>query len=106
MNMKSVELQVAIPRTQEVSSIHQQMQQRPTLEQSMLNEQAAKLTESLRQRNEKVDASSEGRIRDDEEHASHHDSSTPDKQPDDPEKKNAAVPAEHPYKGKHIDFSV
>ncbi|WP_195573211.1 hypothetical protein [Paenibacillus sp. 1001270B_150601_E10] len=109
MNMKPVELQIALPRTQEVSNLHQQMQHRLMADQSVLNEQAEKLTESLRKRNEKLQESSQGRIQDEsrqqhsaQEHGKHASHEEEDKGSD----KDTTVPAVHPYKGKHIDFSV
>ncbi|SMG16578.1 hypothetical protein SAMN06295960_0645 [Paenibacillus aquistagni] len=107
MNMKPVELQIAIPRTQEVSTLHQQMQHRMMADQTVLNEQAEKLTEALRKRNEKLQESTEGRIHDEEhKQQSKNDQPKGQKASDVSEEQDQSVPAEHPYKGKHIDFSV
>ncbi|MGZ9584610.1 hypothetical protein [Paenibacillus marinisediminis] len=110
MNMKPVELQIAVPRTTEASTIQQQQQQRPMNEQLMLNEQAVKQLRTQRQRSEQVDASAEGRIREHEQDSAHsHDSASQDQSLEGKDHKlpgTEAVPAAHPYKGKHIDYSV
>jgi len=108
MNMKPVEMQIAVPRTTDASAIQQQMQQRPTTEQFMLNEQAIKHMQAQRQRSEKVDASADGRIRDRESDSNqeHNATSQDHEQNDQKEGKETVQPAVHPYKGKHIDFSV
>ncbi|MCR8845476.1 hypothetical protein NQ117_17480 [Paenibacillus sp. SC116] len=108
MNLKPVELQVAIPRTQEASSIQNQMQHRPTAEQSLLNHHAAKQIEISRQRGEEVDATADGRIRDDGQNGEHKgdDQSRQQRSGSQSENQVETIAAEHPYKGKHIDFSV
>ncbi|GAC43156.1 hypothetical protein [Paenibacillus popilliae] len=103
MNVKPVELQIAITRTQEASEVHQQQQQRPATEQMLLNEQAEKMTKKRRERNEQVETAQEARIRDKAKRdPSHADGSGPESEPAAP---LPAVPAEHPYKGNHIDFT-
>ncbi|MBN3526219.1 hypothetical protein [Paenibacillus apiarius] len=108
MNVKPVEMQIAIPRTQDASAIHQQLQQRPLTEQSLLNEQAEKMIKKSSQRNEEVQSAQESRIRDQEKE------DRPDSEREHSEERHEAAqnsealiiskPAEHPYKGKHIDF--
>ncbi|CAH8770027.1 hypothetical protein [Paenibacillus dendritiformis] len=108
MNVKPVELQIALTRTPEASAIHQQQQQRPVTEQLLLNEQAEKMTKKRRERNEQVDTAQEARIRDEgKRDQSRADGSGPEPEPVEEETAapSAAVPAEHPYKGKHIDFT-
>lgn len=110
MDMKPIELQIAVPRTTEASAIQRELQQRPTTEQFMLNEEAMKHMRTQRQRSEQVDRSADGRIRDGEQGGQAGDESSGDGQHGEDEKQSAAsidtVPAVHPYKGKHIDFSV
>lgn len=110
MDMKSIELQIAVPRTTEASAIQRELQQRPTTEQFMLNEQALKHMRTQRQRSEQVDESADGRIRDGEQGRQSGEESSGNGQQAEDDNRNAAitdtVPAVHPYKGKHIDFSV
>lgn len=108
MNVKPVELQIAITRTQEASAVHQQQQQRPATEQLLLNEQAEKMTKKRRERNEQVESAQETRIRDEgKRDQSRAEGSGPE--PEQAEEEEgappAAMPAEHPFKGKHIDFT-
>lgn len=108
MNVKPVELQIALTRTQEASAIHQQQQQRPVTEQLLLNEQAEKMTKKRRERNEQVETAQEARIRDEgKRDQPHADGSGHELEPAEEETAAppAAAPAEHPYKGKHIDFT-
>lgn len=110
MDMKPVELQIAVPRTTDASSIQREMQQRPLTEQFMLNEQAMKHLRTQRKRSEQVDRSAEGRIRDGEqgENAKDEAAGHNHHEEDDHQKSTQTdlAPAVHPYKGKHIDFSV
>ncbi len=102
MGMRAVELQIAVPRTSDAGKIQQEHLIRPALEQSMLSDQMKEQADRARTRSDGVKESSSASIHDghsDEHHASgrHH------------EQEEAAIqgpaPAEHPYKGKHIDLS-
>ena len=108
MNVKPVEMQIAIPRTQDASAIHQQLQQRPITEQSLLNDQAEKMIRKSSQRNEEVQSSQESCIRDQEkEDRPDSERETAEEQLEAAENSETLIvskPAEHPYKGKHIDF--
>ncbi|UHA73911.1 hypothetical protein [Paenibacillus sp. 481] len=108
MSLKSIELQIAIPRTNEASNIQQQLHQRPTTDQMLLNEQTAKLTESNRKKSEKIDETAESRIRDQEQRSgSQHNQHAKGQKQDNQEQLTdyPAKPAKHPYKGNHIDYS-
>lgn len=108
MNMKPVEMQIALPRTQETSTVQHQQQQRPSTEQAILNTQAQKLMERSRERNEQVESSQDARIRNQQHEGENHadrdgnDNNQSEHKQD--EAGQASVPAQHPFKGKHIDF--
>ncbi|WP_322903953.1 hypothetical protein [Paenibacillus campi] len=101
MGLRAVELQIAVPRTSEASRVQQEHLVRPSIEQSMLADRTSEETERMRTRSANVKESASGLIYDGhpgEQHApgQHH-----EQQPEDQHK----TPAEHPYKGKHIDLS-
>ncbi|GIP52263.1 MULTISPECIES: hypothetical protein [Paenibacillus] len=108
MDLKAVELQIAVPRTQEVGRIQQEAQQRPQIDQSLLSTANMKERELDRHRSSNVDESAHNRT------IKREDSSSSGNQRQgqaSPEEKQAAQekeqqPADHPYKGKHIDLSL
>lgn len=103
MSLRSVEMQIALPRTQEIGNMHSQAQQRPTLEQAALAGESAKTTEQLRQKNTEIDETVHVPIRDQQprqQSSSHRDNKKKN------EKLEASETCEHPYKGHHIDFSL
>jgi hypothetical protein len=103
--MKSVELQIAVPRTQEAGKIQNEFQQRSTQEQTFLANQQIKESRELRQRSTGVDETVNSSIR--EEGKQHHSSQqNGQSQSNQLEQQSEKHPAEHPYKGHHIDLSL
>lgn len=104
MNMKPVELQIAVPRTSEATRIQQDQQYRPISDQALLANQTTKELEQNRKRSAQVDESGINTIikRDDNHPSSGHDQTPQEHAEQEAEKKH---PAEHPYKGKTIDLS-
>ena len=103
--MKSVELQIAVPRTHEAGKVQNEMQQRSSQEQSFLTNQQIKESRMMQQRSNGVDESENSIIRDggkQQQSPPHNDHSQSDKQ----ELQSEQHPAEHPYKGHHIDLSL
>ncbi|MFD1888355.1 hypothetical protein [Paenibacillus wenxiniae] len=102
MGLRALELQIAVPRTTEASKIQQENLFRPSVEQSILADRTSEETERMRTRSDNVKESASGLIHDGhprEQHASqpHHAEQQAEEHP--------ITPAEHPYKGKHIDLS-
>lgn len=106
MSMKSVEMQIAVPRTNEAGRIQHEGQQRPHIDQNLLAAENIKKGELERKRTSNLDESAQnttvrregkGSSEQHEEH-SHQDDKLIEQ-----EKEQLA---EHPYKGKHIDFSL
>ncbi|ANS74025.1 hypothetical protein AWM70_05105 [Paenibacillus yonginensis] len=108
MDLKPVELQIAVPRTSEAGRIQQEQQFRPTVDQQQLAAQNVKDSELQRTRSSEVDdsAKSERRERESSDSADRDERQTSRNRV---EEKQGQQPephlAEHPYKGKHIDFS-
>ncbi|WP_054958249.1 hypothetical protein [Paenibacillus dakarensis] len=102
MSLKSVEMQIAVPRTSEAGKIQQEHHQRPSQDQALLAGEQMKQSRQAAQRSTEVNESAESAIR---EGGSRH---TPDKGEDTSESKehSAEQPAEHPYKGRKLDISL
>lgn len=106
MSLKAVELQIAIPRSRDMGTEQQQHMQKPVQDQAKLSEHLNKLHELERQRSNKVDQSIEVEHREDpsanEQQEQDHSRKKKKQQKDSKE----ADKAQHPYKGRHIDFSL
>jgi hypothetical protein len=107
MDMKPVELQIAVPRTTEASKVQQDYLARHGAEQQLLAGQNMKESEHRRIRSHEVDDSPKSEWRE-EGRSSFSDSKEPSNQEQEHEAhvKEKPQPAEHPYKGKHIDLSL
>jgi hypothetical protein len=104
MSLKSVELQIALPRTTEAGKIQNESQQRPAIDQQQLAGQNVKQSQELSMRSSEVDESSESALRDGGSKGNHH--SGGDSSSDKRSKSAATRDAEHPYKGQRIDLSL
>lgn len=102
MSLKSVEMQIAVPRTSEASKIQQEHQQRPSQDQTFLAGEQMKQSRQAAQRSTEVSETAESAIRDDGS------KENPDPGGGSPEQKEqkAEHPAEHPYKGRILDISL
>lgn len=105
MNLKAVEMQIAVPRTGEAGRIQQDAQHRPAVEQTMLSVEQLKQQELQRQRSTGVDESAENTIvkREGQQSGQNQGQAHADEQEEEQGKER---PATHPFKGKHIDFSL
>ena len=103
MNIKPVELQIAVPRTTEAGKIQNDLQHRPSIHQQQLAGQNVKMSHEQAQRSSEVEESSETSVRDDGQGEQHSGGNTSS------DKKGEAAKyrdAEHPYKGHSIDFTL
>lgn len=104
MSLKSVELQVAIPRTQEATRVQEQLHQRPQQDQQQVAGQLQKQSETERKRPQSMQESEQRVIRDDEhsngKQSSEQQSGHKKKQH---KQKESCI---HPYKGHHIDITL
>ncbi|MEF2965185.1 hypothetical protein V3851_05010 [Paenibacillus sp. M1] len=107
MNLKAVEMQIAVPRTNEAGRIQHEVQQRPLIDQSLLSAENIKQHEQQRQRSAIVDESAQNRTvkRDGDPQGERQGQASHGDQTEDQEKEQKH-PAEHPYKGHHIDLSL
>jgi hypothetical protein len=103
VSYKSIDLQTSLPRTAEMSPLQHQQQQRPLTEQSLLGQQAVKTAEHDAKRSVKSESTSNGTISERQQRENNKQSSSQNKKPIE-HALEESNPAEHPYKGKHIDF--
>lgn len=102
MSLKAIEMQIAIPRTQEASNVQNQHNHKPVVDQNMLAEQTVKNTENLRHRSAQVDETGHSHIADQESNGQHSKSPYSKRKKS---QKDGITQLEHPYKGHHIDLS-
>lgn len=105
VSMKSVEMQIAIPRTTEAGKIQTDVHHRTAQEQQFLAGEQLKETQNLRQRSTGVDETANTAVRDegkDKGNSPKHGSS-PQKSK---QEKGDHQDAEHPYKGHRFDVSL
>lgn len=105
MSLKAIELQVALPRTVEAGKLQEQLTQKPTVDQhqtAMMNQSEQ---EQNRIRSAPIIASNETMALHEQNERAKQEKWKENKEKNDKEedKQHHAV---HPYKGKHIDFSL
>ncbi|QWU14151.1 hypothetical protein SAMN04487895_101434 [Paenibacillus sophorae] len=101
MNLRPVELQIAVPRTTEASKLQQELQHRPELDQQGLAGQNIKESRELALRSTEVSESSESAVRDDG-----HRGGSAGNGPSQEQKKEKERNPEHPYKGHRFDIKL
>jgi len=108
MTFRTVDLQMSIPRTQELSGTHGQAIQRPVSEQDLLAKEAAKHTEELRTKNVAVDQPASLSIQKDNEQMQHGGKRRKKRSDQDSEETDGEdkQPPSHPYKGHHFDIKL
>jgi hypothetical protein len=107
MNMKPVEMQIAVPRTSEATRIQQDQQYRPLSDQALLAHQNSKEAEHNRKVSPGVDESGQNTvIKREKDHPSSQQDQSSHEQPTPEQDQEQKHFAEHPYKGKNIDFSL
>ncbi|RUT29738.1 hypothetical protein EJP77_13010 [Paenibacillus zeisoli] len=104
MDFKSVELQIAVPRTSEAGRIQQDAMHRPMHHQHALEDHNIKSSDRERRRSAQVDESTHASIRDDHQHPSREDRNRQQGEDTPEQEKDRA--AEHPFKGHHLDLSL
>src|SRR5699024_6241966 len=97
---KSVEMQVALPRTQDAGKLQEQMSKQNQRFQESLAHNQLRQEQLKRKRVNKYEKVEDLKVTEDEKHSSDSDQTEEDKQTK-PEKETI----EHPYLGSKIDFS-
>ncbi|WP_055108437.1 hypothetical protein [Paenibacillus ihumii] len=105
MNMKSVEMQIAVPRTSEAGRVQQDQQQRPLIDQSILAGQNMKASELERKKSQSLERSARNKTVKREGNAAS-EQEKGQAEAEEKQKEREKEQAEHPYKGRHIDLSL
>jgi hypothetical protein len=107
MSLKGVEMQIAIPRTNEATQVQNQFNHKPTYDQAALANQSTKHTERQRQVSAEVDASAFLNVKDEGKGGARERGAASRRKPGKAEdaRLGEGDPG-HPYKGKHIDISL
>lgn len=108
MSLRSVEMQIAIPRTSEAASVQNQLSQKPMYDQAALAAKSTEQKERQLQQSAKVEEAAEPQIRDDQQRGSkgRRDRSGAKSKTDKNNQAGGSPGSGHPYKGHHIDFSL
>lgn len=101
MSLKAIEMQVALPRTQDAGRVQEQLNQRNVVEQHQIQQEQKQKAELERKKSTKMEGSISRMIQDEEASSQSRDQSSKKRK----EKKKEEV-SPHPYKGKHIDISL
>lgn len=104
MTLKSIELQVALPRVTEAGNIQNQLSQKPAYDQSQIAQHNLKQAEQRLKRSNELDEASTLLVGEEEkrEHQDQQQSGNGQRNPDEQERNSVA----HPYKGRHIDLTL
>lgn len=106
MNLKPIEMQIALPRTNDAANSQNQLNQKPVYDQAHGMQAEIKQQEEDRKRAVKLDESERPAIRDDEDTSKSQERSGGKQTSQHADEKNQAPMAEHPFKGRHIDLSL
>jgi hypothetical protein len=100
MSWKAVEMQVALPRTQDAGKIQDQMQQQGRIDQNQLAQSMAK--EDLRRRKQVLEQEASQQLKNNKQKRdSHFQEESEDKK----KEKQHQQQYKHPYLGNKVDFS-
>lgn len=104
MSDKSIQLQIALPRTFEASKIQEQLGRKPIVDQDQITSNQLQLDERNRNRSVQLSEADSTKLKDrqNQNNQQQHQHEQ-NKQSNDNERKNEAT---HPYKGKTIDYSL
>ncbi|TLS49823.1 hypothetical protein FE782_22725 [Paenibacillus antri] len=108
MSMKGVEMQIAIPRTNEATSVQNHLNHKPTYDQAVLANQTTKLAERRKKVSAEVDASAFLNVKEEGNggSAARRNAAKPRAAGKEEDARLPGTDSGHPYKGKHIDISL
>ncbi len=105
MSLRAIELQVAIPRTQSVGKIQDQLQQRGQVVQDHMGIEQKKDDEHKRKQVVETTEAEKKRLNNDDESNRGKKKYQTETKSSKNDEKQETVQAKHPYKGNFIDFS-
>lgn len=102
MELKSIEMQIALPRTQDAGRLQDQLQNRGQLQQDQINQSVQKDVEKLQNSVVKEERKDTVRLHQEEEGREEYKGQKRDKKKQ--KGKNKNLKEKHPYKGRRIDY--
>lgn len=102
MTLRSVELQVALPRVTEAGNVQNQLSQKPMYDQNALQQQQAQLSEQQLKRPNELDETSTLLVGEEEQREKG--SGQQQRKHKRPAAEQRQERSKHPYKGQHIDL--
>jgi len=106
MSFRSVEMQIAIPRTSEAQVAQNQLLQKPVLDQEALAAKELQQKERELRQSTGVQESDGPAIRQEKEKSGGRESGGKQKRKPPAPRKQSGEKAAHPYKGHHIDLTL
>ncbi len=106
MSLKPIELQIALPRTQDAGTMQQKLVHKPIHDQELLAVRTMKEQEELRKKSQKVEASDKMMIEDEKEDSAGQQDDEEQKSSKEKQSQVKEASIAHPYKGHHIDLSL
>ncbi|HZG15107.1 MAG TPA: hypothetical protein VE710_08825 [Candidatus Bathyarchaeia archaeon] len=107
MSLKAVELQIALPRTQEAGKIQEQIQYRQTHEQQAAIDQRNEQDQAMRQRTTNINETDKGQIRDKQERQKNREQDQGEqKQQQRQDGHGQGYQMRDPFRGRHVDISL
>jgi hypothetical protein len=103
MSLKSLEMQVALPRTQDFGKMQEQMNQRSMVNQQQSSQEDKIRAELERKRSAKMEGKNKGIISSDEQSSNGYAEQKKKRQKENEQLEDHSA---HPYKGKHLDISL
>ncbi len=105
MSLKAIEMQVAIPRTQNAGKIQDQLQQRGQVVQDYIATEQNKKDEKTRKQVLETTESEKKRLNNDDERREGSQAQMRNEEKQELQEEPHQLYAKHPYKGNYIDFS-
>ncbi|WP_211745920.1 hypothetical protein [Paenibacillus sp. Marseille-Q4541] len=106
MSLKAVELQIAVPRTSEAGRYQSEYDHRRSSEQLLLASSENKKAKRESKQSPKTSESEQAGIRDHSGSSGAADGRNPNRNEEKAVEALNVTPAEHPFKGKHIDYTL
>jgi hypothetical protein len=103
MSLKSLEMQVALPRTQDFGKMQEQMNQRAMVNQQQTSQEEKIKAELERKRSVKMEGKNKGIISSEDQSSNEYAEQKKKRQKENEQSEDHSA---HPYKGKHIDISL
>ena len=104
MSLRTVELQITIPRTHEAGKIQEQLQQRPLNDMAHLAEEEKKNIAKQQEKTSATEQAEHEKIK--EQQKQNHANQQNAKQDDQQKDRTKKTKLQHPYKGHSVDISL